>query len=104
VLDLSPATSRDPVEDFDQVNRELALHDPALAARPQVVVANKTDLAEARERLTDVERRLSDRGIEIVPISAATGGGTRELVSKLWNALTQLRRDADNEARLGRPG
>ena len=103
VLDLSPMSGRDPIEDFDQVNRELALHDPALAERPQVVVANKTDLVEARERLDDVRRRLAERGVEISAISAATGGGTRELVAKLWTTLTRLRRATENEARLERP-
>ena len=51
LLDVSGLTDRDPLDDFDVINRELALASPALAAKPQIVVANKLDLAETRERL-----------------------------------------------------
>jgi GTPase len=103
VLDLSPASGRDPLEDFAQVNRELALHDETLAARAQIVVANKLDLAEARARLPEVKRALGAKGIEVLSLSAATGEGVRELVSTVWHALVRHRRTTENEARLGRP-
>ena len=94
VLDLSPNSGRDPLEDYDTICRELALADPTLAAKPQIVAANKLDLAEARERLPAVARALTARGIELHEISAATGAGLRELMTVASQALTSVRRDA----------
>src|SRR5262247_1830135 len=51
LLDISGLTGRDPLADFDTINRELALTSPELVAKPQIVVAGKLDLAETRERL-----------------------------------------------------
>src|SRR5207302_99471 len=50
MLDLDPQTARDPVDDLDVTNRELGAYSPALAARPQIVVANKADLPETQAR------------------------------------------------------
>ena len=71
-----PISGRDPLDDFDVINRELALADPALAAKPQIVVANKLDLAEARERFAERARGASPRAASSCSaISAATGEG-----------------------------
>lgn len=95
VLDLAPADARDPVADFDLINRELAAADPSLAAKPQIVVANKLDLPEARERLPEVSRRLAERGVELLGLSAATGEGVAALVGRVAAALQRLAREAD---------
>ena len=92
LLDLSPASGRDPLADFDVINRELALADPALAAKPQIVAANKLDLAEARERFPEVQAALAARGHIVLGISAATGEGMPELVRAIARALDELRR------------
>lgn len=92
LLDVSGLTGRDPVEDFDTVNRELALFDPRLAQRPQVVAGNKIDLTGARKCLAGVRRRLAERGIEVYGISAATGEGVAELVGHLGEIVGRLRR------------
>src|SRR5262249_2027125 len=55
VLDLDPQTGRDPLEDFEVINDELRRYSADLAARPQIVVANKADIPEARERAHLVE-------------------------------------------------
>ncbi len=83
LLDLSGLAGRDPLDDFEAVNRELALFDPDHAARPQLVVGNKLDLAESRENLPRVERDIRARGLDFCAISAATGDGTRDLVARL---------------------
>lgn len=95
LLDLSPASGRDPIEDFAVINRELALSDPALAAKPQIVAANKLDLAEARERFPEVQAALAAQGHTVLGISAATGEGLSELVVAIARALGELRRDAE---------
>jgi GTP-binding protein len=74
------------------INRELELADPALAAKPQVVAANKIDLAEARERFPALERDLAARGHEVLPISAATGEGLPTLIARVARRLDELRR------------
>src|SRR5206468_3423155 len=65
LLDVSGLTGRDPLADFDALNRELALTSPALAQKPQIVVAGKLDLAETRARLPAVHRALAARGIAL---------------------------------------
>src|SRR5919204_6033733 len=57
LLDVSGLTGRDPVADYDAINRELALASPELAAKPQIVVAGKLDLTETRARLPEGRAR-----------------------------------------------
>jgi GTPase len=86
MLDAS-APGRTPLRDFEAMNRELALYDPALAARPQLVVLNKLDLPDVRKRAKQIARPFARRGIEILAISAATGEGTAELLESIWRTL-----------------
>jgi GTP-binding protein len=69
------------------MNQELALYDPALAARPQLVVLNKMDLPDVRKRAKQIARPFARRGIALHTISAATGEGTAELLESIWRAL-----------------
>jgi GTP-binding protein len=78
---------RTPLQDYETMNRELALYDPALAARPQLVVLNKIDLPDVRKRAKQIERPFARRGIALHAISAATGEGTAELLESIWRAL-----------------
>jgi GTP-binding protein len=87
VLDLDPDTGRDPLEDLAAIDGELAAYSAELASRPQIVAANKVDLAPAGDtnaevtvRRARVERFCAERGLPCYPISAATGAGLRELV------------------------
>jgi GTP-binding protein len=91
LLDVSGLTGRDPLADFDALNRELALASPALAAKPQLVVAGKLDLAETRAALPAVRRRFAARGLELLAVSGATGEGTQELVRRLAAAVAAAR-------------
>src|SRR5262247_3900611 len=87
LLDVSGLTGRDPLADFDTLNRELALTSPELVAKPQIVVAGKLDLAETRERLPVVRAAFAARGISLHAVSGATGEGTRELVRVIGDAV-----------------
>ena len=99
MLDLSPDSGRDPIDDFRVINRELELADPQLAAKPQIVAANKLDLAEARERFPEVQAALAAQGHTVLGISAATGEGLTDLVHAIARALAELRkRTAATEA------
>jgi GTP-binding protein len=98
LLDVSGITGRDPVDDFDAINRELALASPALAAKPQIVVAGKVDLAETRAALPAVRERLAARGITLHAVSGATGEGTRALVEAVGAAVRAARTAPDVDA------
>jgi len=97
LLDISGLTDRDPVADYDVINRELECFDPELATKPQIVAANKIDLAEARERLPEVRARFAERHVEIHAVSAATGEGVRELMRAACDRLGDARK-AEREA------
>jgi GTP-binding protein len=98
LIDMSGGTGRNPVEDLDTVRKELELFAPTLAAKPQIVVANKIDLAEARERLPEVRARFAARQIELHAISAATTEGVRELMRLASRRLEPARHGAPAEA------
>jgi GTP-binding protein len=83
LLDLDPATGRDPVDDWRQIQRELGEYSPDLAARPQVLAANKVDLAGAEPRFRRVRALARREGLAVVAISARTGAGLDELRAAL---------------------
>jgi GTP-binding protein len=87
MLDLDPQTGRDPIDDLRVINLELAAYSPALAARPQIVVANKMDLPEAAPRRDKVEQYCEANELPLFAISAVTGAGLKELVRAVAAAL-----------------
>ncbi|MBP1684616.1 MAG: Obg family GTPase CgtA [Deltaproteobacteria bacterium] len=90
LLDISGLSGRDPMADFDAINAELRAFDAALATKPQIVVANKLDLQEARERYPELRTRFAQRGIALWGISAATREGVAALMreaGRRWQAL-----------------
>lgn len=89
MLDLG-APERDPREDFLALNRELALYDPALATRPQLVALNKMDLRPPPERVAEVESFVAARGYESLRVSAATGEGVTALMRRTAQRLSEL--------------
>ena len=91
LLDVSGLTGRDPLADFDALNRELALTSPALAEKPQIVVAGKLDLAETRARLPAAHRALAARGIALYGVSGATGEGAAALMRVVGEAVRAAR-------------
>jgi GTP-binding protein len=97
LIDASGLTGRDPLADYDAINRELCAFDAALAAKPQIVAANKLDLAEARERYAEVRGRFAERGIELWGISAATGEGVAALMREVGRRCRASRAAAADE-------
>lgn len=82
--------SEDPVADFNQINAELALFDERLGDRPQIVVFNKMDLPEAQEYFPLVKEALKERGVEVLPISAATHMNIKLLTQKAFELSVDL--------------
>jgi GTPase len=81
VVDVAGSEGRNPIEDVQQLRKELDLYDPLLSKRPWFVVANKMDLPGAKENLAALRKKFLK--IDIVPISAAKGEGIEALKEKL---------------------
>ncbi|HEY9077575.1 MAG TPA: GTPase ObgE [Anaerolineaceae bacterium] len=77
----------DPVADYTQVNNELALFDPNLAKKPQVVALNKIDLPQVRERWDEIRRSLEKIGVKPMAVSAMA---RTDLMPLLWKAVELL--------------
>lgn len=97
VLDTSGQEGRDPLEDFDTINRELALYSPKLAQKTQLVVANKMDLPDAQANFSSLEAALTARGYEVYPISGVTGEGLTPLLYAVANKLDQIEDEPEEE-------
>ncbi len=89
VIDVSGIEGRDPKEDFDIINAELAKFNEELAERPQIVAANKADMA-TEEQIDDLRSFIEAKGLPFYCISAATTQGTKELVMKIAEVLETL--------------
>jgi GTP-binding protein len=94
LVDVSSESGRDPVADLDTVRRELELFQPTLAAKPQIVAANKLDAVDDPDRVTAVARRAAELSLPFVGISAATGEGVSDLLEAMWRYLAAARQPA----------
>lgn len=90
VVDVSGIEGRNPIEDFDIINGELSKYDMALEERPQIVVANKTDIIQDEEAYKEFLAEMKKRGYDVFEISAATGNGVNELMKKTYEELSKL--------------
>lgn len=91
VLDIAGSEGRDPVEDFDQINHELANYGE-LAERPQIVVCNKSDLPDSEENVVRLTAHLAELGLDypVFVVSAATHQGFDALLDKTGDMLEAL--------------
>ena len=87
VVDVSSASGRDAADDFDVILGELRLFDPKVAAKPQIVAANKIDALDDPSRLERLERRVRQQGLPCHRISAVTGEGIGELLEAAWRQV-----------------
>lgn len=94
LVDVSGIEGRDALADYDALRHELVLADPELAAKPELVVASKADLAETRANLETARRRFAERGLVLHAVSGATGAGTRDLMRDVARLLAS-RQEAD---------
>jgi GTPase len=92
LLEVSAVPGRTPLRDYLTLRKELALYDPDLAARPEMVVINKLDLPETRAKLTRLRSTFERRGLTVHAISAATGAGLPELLEVLWKRLAEVKK------------
>lgn len=89
VLDVSGSEGRDPIEDFETINGELEAFNPELAALPQMVVANKTDLAND-EQIERLKEYMKEKGFSFHSVCAPIAEGTEELIKAVAAKLKSL--------------
>ncbi len=94
LLDVSGLTGRDPWEDYQVIQRELAAYSPRLAGVPQTVVLNKVDMPDSAAVLAALDSRLEALGRPRFRVSALTGEGLQPLVYALAAQLDALPRPA----------
>ncbi|HVF55704.1 MAG TPA: GTPase ObgE [Pyrinomonadaceae bacterium] len=90
LVDVSSISGRDPVDDYETINRELAAYDEQLAERPQIVVATKLDALDEAERLERLRERVKDDGRQFFEISSVTNRGVKELVHAVARELDEI--------------
>ncbi|MGH7329415.1 MAG: Obg family GTPase, partial [Polyangiaceae bacterium] len=90
LVDTSDANPRDPIHDFEIIERELAAFSPDLAAKPMIVAATKLDATTNRDHLDELRDFAAKRGLEFHAISSASGEGIVQLVRAIADALARL--------------
>ena len=88
VIDMSGSEMRDPYEDYLLINNELKEFDPKLLEKPQIIIANKMDLPEAKENLEEFKKKVPD--VEVFEVSAATNQGLQKVVDRLAELLDEI--------------
>ena len=91
LVDVSGASGRDPVEDFDILTNELKLFNPALLEKPQLIAANKIDAVDEPKRVTALEKHAKKKKLQFFKISAVTGEGTKALIEAAWPIIAKGR-------------
>jgi len=92
------ADPADPWEAYSAVSRELSCFDEALAQKPQIVVATKLDVTEARQRFDEAVHTFATHGITLIGISGVTGDGVQALLRHIAETVRSARRAATDEA------
>ena len=89
VVDISGCEGRDPVEDFQKINKELGEYSSKLASLPQIVALNKCDIMGCEENIAKFTKKYGKK-YKIFPISAINGEGAEELIKAVWEQLSVL--------------
>jgi GTP-binding protein len=90
LVHLLDGTSEKPEDDFNSLNRELALYNPELMAKPQIVAINKVDLPEVKARLSEIKELSRSLDFPLHFISAVNRDGVDGLIAEVSEALNKL--------------
>ena len=88
VIDMSASEGRDPYEDYVLINKELEAFNEKLINKPQIIIANKMDLEQAKEELEKFKQKVGD--VEIFEVSAATNTGLQKVVDRLADLVDEV--------------
>jgi GTP-binding protein len=101
VVDVAGSEGRHPIEDLQNLRREINLYDPRLSQRPWCIVANKIDLLESSAHLPDLQSRFP--AITVLPVSAERGEGIAALKEHLSNWLRDTGPSTDGAPKEAEP-
>ena len=90
VIDVAGSEGRDPVDDFNKINSELAKYNDKLANKMQIVAANKSDIIVDDNNFERLSKAVKEKGYEIFKISAVTGEGLKELFNRTYEVLQSI--------------
>jgi GTP-binding protein len=97
LVDVSGASGRDPVDDYETIVDELGRFSAGVAAKPQIVAANKIDAVNDAAELRRLERHVRKRKRPFFRISGVTGEGVDALLEALWREIAAVRAGAADE-------
>lgn len=89
VIDISGSEGRDPIEDFEKINKELRVFSEELATRKQIIVGNKCDLTDEAE-VERIKNYFENKGYKFFPVMAAIAEGTDALINYVAQTLSEL--------------
>ena len=90
IVDAAAVDGRNPLDDFNKINVELRRYSEKLSKRPQILVANKIDLPQAKENLPSLEELAKQEGMDFFAISAATRENLDELINFVGKRLEEI--------------
>lgn len=90
IVDISGIEGRDPIDDFEKINEELRLYNEKLASRPQIVVANKSDLLFDETIYENFKKTMEEKGYEVFKMSAVTRDGVDQVIDKVSQLLNEV--------------
>lgn len=92
VVDVSGCEGRDPIEDFEKINKELELYSEKLTKKPQIVAANKIDIlgGEDAPEYLKFKEYVETKGYQVFPMSAPINMGVKEILAAAANTLAEL--------------
>lgn len=90
IVDISGIEGRDPIDDFEKINEELRLYNERLSTRPQLVVANKSDLLFDESIYENFKKTMEEKGYEVFKMSAATRDGVDQVIDRVSQLLNEV--------------
>ena len=93
IVDAAGTEGRDPIQDIYAINKELEAYNPEIAARPQVIAANKIDAIyteDGSDPVAAIRAEFEPKGIKVFPMSAVTGQGIKELLYEVNDMLVNI--------------
>lgn len=90
IVDISGIEGRDPIDDFEKINEELRLYNEKLASRPQLVVANKSDLLFDETIYENFKKTMEEKGYEVFKMSAVTRDGVDQVIDRVSQLLNEV--------------
>lgn len=91
VVDVSGSEGRDPIEDFDKINKELEAYSPRILKKPQLVAANKIDMIDEEDpKYIEFKEYVEAKGYKVFPMSAPLDMGVHEILAAAFNELKRI--------------